>query len=125
MAYLKAGQIASYNVADGLGNGSVNDLELGSDGAVWAATESGLSRVENGRVKTLTSKNGLPCDAVNWVMEDNDHFLWLYMACGLVRIARSEVDAWVRDPKRNVEITVFDSSDGVRSRALPATMEER
>ena len=119
MAYLKAGQIASYNVADGLGNGSVNDLELGSDGAVWAATESGLSRVENGRVKTLTSKNGLPCDAVNWVMEDNDHFLWLYMACGLVRIARSEVDAWVRDPKRNVEITVFDSSDGVRSRALP------
>ena len=119
MAYLKDGQISSYNVADGLGNGSVNDLELGSDGAVWAATKSGLSRVENGRVMTLTSKNGLPCDAVNWVMEDNDRSLWLYMACGLVRIARSEVDAWVQDPKRSIETTVFDSSDGVRSRALP------
>ena len=97
----------------------MNDLQLGSDGAVWAATEGGLSRVKDGRVTTLTSRNGLPCDAVNWVMEDNDHSFWLYMACGLVRIARSELDAWVRDPKRSVQTTVFDSSDGVRSRALP------
>ena len=96
----------------------MNDLQLGSDGAVWAATEGGLSRVENGRVTTLTSRNGLPCDAVNWVMEDNDRSLWLYMACGLVRIARSELDAWVQDPKRSIQTTVFDSSDGVRSRAL-------
>jgi signal transduction histidine kinase/ligand-binding sensor domain-containing protein len=119
MAYLKDDQISSYNVADGLGDGSVSDLELGSDGAVWAATKSGLSRVENGRVITLTSRNGLPCDAVNWVMEDNDRSLWLYMACGLTRITRSEVDAWVQDSKRSVQTTVFDSSDGVRSRALP------
>ncbi len=119
MAYLKDGQISSYNVANGLGNGSVNDLQRGSRGAVWAATEGGISRVENGRVITLTNKNGLPCDAVNWVMEDNDHSLWLYMACGLVRIARSELEAWVSDPKRKVQATVFDSSDGVRSRALP------
>src|SRR5208283_4171567 len=119
MAYMKDGQISSYNVANGLGNGSVNDLQLGSRGAVWAATGGGLSRVENGRVITLTSKNGLPCDAVNWVMEDNDRSLWLYMACGLVRIASSELEAWVSDPKRKVQIIVFDSSDGVRSRALP------
>ena len=119
IAYLKDGQLrSSYNVADGLGNGSVNDLQLGSDGAVWAATEGGLSRVKDGRVTTLTSRNGLPCDAVNSVIEDNDHSFWLYMACGLVRIARSELDAWVSDSKRSVRTTVFDSSDGVRTRAL-------
>src|SRR5271157_2208128 len=119
IAYLKDGQIrSSYNVADGLGNGSVNDLQLGSDGAVWAATEGGLSRVKDGVVTTLTSRNPLPCNAVNSVIEDNDHSLWLYMACGLVRIARSELDAWVSDSKRSVRTTVFDSSDGVRSRAL-------
>ena len=94
----------------------MTDLQLGSDGAVWAATEGGLSRVEDGRVMTLTSKNGLPCDAVSWVMEDNDHSFWLYMPCGLVRIARSELDGWVSDSKRSVQTTVFDSSDGVRSR---------
>ena len=95
MAYLKDGQILLTMSPTGWAMASVNDLQLGSDGAVWAATDSGLSRVENGRVMTLTSKNGLPCDAVHWVIEDDDRSLWLYMACGLVRIARSELDAWV------------------------------
>src|SRR5208283_3763451 len=119
IANLKDGQIrSSYNVANGQGTGSVNDLQLGSDDAVWAATEGGLSRIKDGVVMTLTSRNGLPCDAVNSVIEDNDHSLWLYMACGLVRIEHSELDAWVSHAKRSVQTTVFDSSDGVRSRAL-------
>ena len=102
IAYLKDGQIrSSYNAAEGLGNGAVKDLQYGSDGAVWAATEGGLSRVKDGRITTLTSRNGLPCDAVQWAIEDNDHSFWLYMACGLVRIARPELDAWVSDSKRS------------------------
>jgi len=48
----------------------------------------------------------------------NTHSFWLYTACGLVRIEGSEMDAWVTDPKRTIQSTVFDSSDGVRSRAL-------
>jgi len=119
IAYLKDGQIrSSYNVTDGLGNGEVNDLQSGSDGAVWAATEGGLSRVKDHLVTTLTSRNGLPCDAVNSVIEDNDHSFWLYMPCGLVRIARSELEGWMSDQKGRVRATLFDSSDGVRSRAL-------
>ncbi|HTZ57220.1 MAG TPA: two-component regulator propeller domain-containing protein, partial [Acidobacteriaceae bacterium] len=119
IAYFKDGKIrSSYGVANGLGNGSVNDLQLGSDDAAWVATEGGLSRVKDGVVTTLTSRNGLPCDAVNSVIEDNDHSFWLYMACGMVRIAGSELDAWVSNSKRRVQTTVFDSSDGVRVRAL-------
>jgi ligand-binding sensor domain-containing protein len=118
VAYLKDGQIrASYAAADGLGYGTVTDLRLDHDGTLWAATEGGLSRLKNGRITTLTGKNGLPCDAVHWVMEDNDHSFWLNTPCGLVRIARSELEAWIADPKRKVQTTVFDSSDGVGSRA--------
>ena len=118
IAYLKDGQVPLlHNAADGLGNGKVNDLQSASDGAVWAATEGGLSRVKDGVITTLTSRNGLPCDTVNSVIEDNDHSFWLYMACGLVRISRPELDAWVSDSKRSIRTTVFDSSDGVRSRA--------
>ena len=116
IAYLKDGQVrASYSTADGLGHGAVMDLRLGSDGALWASTEGGLSRVKDGRITTLTSKNGLPCDAVQWAIEDNDHSFWLDMPCGLVRIARSELDAWVSDSKRAIQTKVFDSSDGVWS----------
>jgi signal transduction histidine kinase/ligand-binding sensor domain-containing protein len=118
VAYFKDGQVrASYSVADGLGQGRVGGFQLDGDGTLWAATEGGLSRLKDGRVGTLSSKNGLPCDTVHWVMEDNDHSFWLYTACGLVRIARTELNAWVADSTRTIRDTVFDSSDGVRSHA--------
>src|SRR5262249_50517002 len=95
VAYLSDGQLrASFAAADGLGEGRVSALHADPDGTLWAATEGGLSRLKNGRVVTLTSKNGLPCDAVGWVLEDDARSLWLGMACGLVRMARDDVDAW-------------------------------
>src|SRR5258705_6239375 len=42
------------------------------------------------------------------------------MVCGLVRIHAIEVNATVSDPTRRIQTTVFDSSDGVGVRALPA-----
>ena len=93
--YLADGQVReSYAAADGLGEGRINDLRFGHDGALWAATEGGLSRLKNGRAATLTRKNGLPCDSTHWVMEDDVHSFWLYTTCGLLQIARSELDAW-------------------------------
>jgi signal transduction histidine kinase/ligand-binding sensor domain-containing protein len=122
-AYFKDGRVhAAYGSSDGLSEGSVNTFRLDPDGALWAATNGGLSRLKNGRIATLTSKNGLPCDAVHWSMEDNIGSVWLYMDCGLVRVARAELDAWARaaEEDKDVEVkpihaTVFDSSDGVRT----------
>jgi signal transduction histidine kinase/ligand-binding sensor domain-containing protein len=121
IAHLKNGQILrSYSPAEGLGNGMVSGLRFGSDGALWAATEGGLSRIKDGQITTLTSRNGLPCDAVHWLMEDDDHAVWLYKPCGLARIARSELDAWVNDSQRVVHFTILDAADGVRSYEIPS-----
>ena len=126
LAYFKEGQVrASYAGTDGLGEGQVTDLQFDRDGSLLAATEGGLSRVKNGRVATLTSRNGLPCDAVHWAIEDDDHFFWMGMPCGLVRIARTELDAWATDPKRAIQVKVFDSSDGVRSNATTSGYSPR
>ncbi len=121
VAYFADNQVrASYTATDGLGGGRVNQLRLDQDGALWAATEGGLSRLKNGHIATLTGKNGLPCDTVHWSIEDDAHSFWLYTACGLVRIARSELDAWAvaveedGDAEPTIHATVFDSSDGVR-----------
>jgi signal transduction histidine kinase/ligand-binding sensor domain-containing protein len=114
--YVKDSQVrASYNAADGLGHGRVNGLRFGSRGTLWAATEGGLSRIKDGHIATLTSRNGLPCDEVHWSMEDDDHAVWLFMPCGLVRIERSELDGWASDARRAVQVATFDSSNGVRS----------
>ena len=99
--YFKDGQVrASYTAADGLGKGHVPGLQLDRDGALWAATEEGgLSRIKDGRIATLTTKNGLPCDTIHWTIEDDDRSLWLYTACGLVRIARGRTGRVDRRPE--------------------------
>ncbi|MGB9432276.1 MAG: ATP-binding protein, partial [Candidatus Acidiferrum sp.] len=132
VAYFKDGNIrVSYGSVQGLGKGRVNALHLDPDGTLWAATEGGLSRLKNGHVNTLTARNGLPCDSVNWVIENDGHSFWLYMACGLVRIPRSEVEAWAiavdkyKDTYHKVQATVFDTSDGVRIEATPEDFTPR
>jgi len=80
VAHFKDGQVrTSYAGLDGLGEGRVNGLRLERGNTLWAATDGGLSLVHNGRIATLTSKNGLPCDAAIGVLEDDDHSFWLYM----------------------------------------------
>ena len=112
----------SYSASEGLGRGMVNGLRFGAGGVLWAATAGGLSRIRDGHITTLTSKNGVPCETVHWSMEDDDHSLWLYMACGLVRIPRRELDTWVADSAGSVKATLFNESDGVRSRSYPSQL---
>jgi signal transduction histidine kinase/streptogramin lyase len=116
----------SYKAADGLGAGQVTGLEVDRDGTLWAATEGGLSRLRDGHFATLNSKNGLPCDGINWAIDDDDRSLWLYTPCGLLRVSRTEIEAWARaadkgeDAQHTIRFTLFDGSDGVRVRAAVA-----
>jgi len=122
VSHFRDGQVlASYTPSNGLSAGAVQDLRFDRKGVLWVATQGGLSRLEPGRVITLTSRNGLPCDTVHWTMEADDRSLWLYMACGLVHIAPAELDAWIADPKRKIEMDVLDAADGVRLRSTASS----
>jgi signal transduction histidine kinase len=88
-------------------NSPSNDLRMGSDGVLWSASADGLTRMKNLRGTTLNSRNGLPCDFVHWSIEDDYGWLWMRMSCGLVRVARTELDAWVRDSSKRVAVQKF------------------
>src|SRR5262245_55390992 len=92
-------------------------LTIDADGSAWASTQSGLVRWKNGEMKTLTSKNGLPCDAIVSAIRDDHATLWLYTKCGFVAIANSELERWWRQPNRIVDVRVLDVFDGA---ILPA-----
>jgi len=119
--YFANGKIQeTYSSAKGLGAGSVTNLQVEKDGALWAATDSGLSRMKNGRFATIDRENGLPCDPIHWMIRDDEGSLWLDTPCGLLRLARSEIDAWTvavdngRATNLVLHPTVFDNYDGVR-----------
>ena len=115
IAYFRAGQIRNLPLSDdGGGARKVLDISRDRSGTLWAATENGVSRITNTGVATLTTANGLPCKTVHWIIEDDLSSYWLYTQCGLLRIARTDLDAWTADPKRMIQVTTFDADDGVR-----------
>ena len=118
LAYFKNGRLhASYPSTSiaGLEDAAIRDLRLDREGTLWESTEGGISRLRDGHLTTLTSENGLPCDLVYWTAEDDTGYFWASTACGLVRMARSELEVWEQDPKRSIHATVFNRSDGVPS----------
>ena len=119
--YFKDGKVQlSYTAANGMTRGPVAALRLDRHGAVWAAMQNGgVDRIKDGRITTLTTRNGLPCDRVHWTSEEDDGSLWLYTACGLLRIPHSQVDAWISDPARRVELTLWDAADGASPWVAP------
>ena len=121
--YFKNGQVRlSYTAANGMTKGPIAALRLDRDEAVWVATQNGgVSRIKDGRITTLTTRNGLPCDRIHWTTEEDDRSLWLYTACGLLRIPHSQVDAWMSDPARRVEPTLWDATDGALPWASPSS----
>jgi len=117
--YFNHGHIEhSYASADGLGEGRISQLRVDREGTLWAATEGGLSRIKDGKVSTLSARNGLPCSAAHWSEEDPDFSVWLYLECGLVRVAPSEMKAWIADSNRTIRMTLLDSSDGVTAKSV-------
>jgi len=68
----------------------------------------------------------LPCDTVNSIIDNHDDSMWLFTACGLVRIARPELEAWTAAadsggvPHR-ISVRVVGDSDGFRSVARPGS----
>jgi signal transduction histidine kinase len=120
IAYYKPGGPPRwYLTADGLTPGAVTDLHLTRDGTLWIATQGGLSRLRQGNVATLTSTNGLPCNRIHAIVEDDSGALWLNTACGLVRVDASELSGWSANPQRKVKVKTYDASDGMRTRPTP------
>jgi PAS domain S-box-containing protein len=118
LAWLAEGRIRPSFVADpAFDQGRVSDLRFDHNGVLWVSSDGGFSRIKDGRVSTLTTKNGLPCNQIYWLTEGEDHSFWLYGSCGLIRIAGSDLEARFAtskntDPKP-VRATLFDETDGV------------
>jgi len=119
IGHFKDGQVSTWlGSKDGLGADLVWNLHLDREGTLWAATEGGLSAVKDGHVSTLTTKNGLPCNPVHWVAEDDARSLWLSTTCGLLSIDHSDLQAWASDAKHAIHPTILDGSDGFRMHAM-------
>jgi len=119
LAWYKRGQaIRWYGASNGLGGGLISDLHMSKDHTLWIATENGLSQFRQSIV-TLDTRNGLPCNRIHAMVEDDRGALWLNTACGLARIDASDLANWSRNPRTRVAVKLYDNQDGMLTHATP------
>ena len=85
-----------------------------ADGSILAGTENGLAGWRMGKVQSMTTKNGLPCDFVISFIEDKEKRWWLYTRCGVVEFSDSELQRWWANPDAVVQNRVYDAFDGAQ-----------
>jgi signal transduction histidine kinase/ligand-binding sensor domain-containing protein len=115
LARYRHGQFESFSVPASENPGSADNLLVDFSGFVLGATTHGLLVWKDGKLRVLTSRNGLPCDNIDALAEDDRNFLWLEAQCGLAAIARSELEEWWQEPNYIVKSQTLDVFDGAQT----------
>ena len=80
-----AGKVRHFQTSDGLPDNFVRSLWEDRDGNLWAGTNGGLARLENGRFVSNPVATARERDWVRCIYEDTDGNLWVGMNSGLNR----------------------------------------
>ena len=94
---------------------TIDQVVARADGSVLVPTPDGLRVLRQDNLQLVSSKNGLPCDAVISAVEDKDKRWWLFMDCGIVELPNSELERWWANPQTMIQTRVWDALDGVRT----------
>ena len=114
------GKTQIYPSDDGTENTrQIRDLMAEPDGSVWGTTLDELFHWENGVRRNLTTRNGLPCDVIFALVQDNQGSLWIDSKCGLIEIEKSQLDNWRQHPDSLVKYKLLDAVDGVQAGLTP------
>ncbi|WP_158883453.1 two-component regulator propeller domain-containing protein [Rhodanobacter sp. L36] len=112
---IQNGHVTSY-AADGLSDAAVLTLYIDAKNIVWIGTMGGgLFRLKNDHFTRFTTRQGLPDDTINNILEDAEANLWIGSNKGIFRISRSDLDAVADGARRSVQPLVFGKADGMKS----------
>jgi signal transduction histidine kinase/ligand-binding sensor domain-containing protein len=101
-----------FSVRDGLPDAFVRWLWEDRDGAIWAGTNGGLCRFENGRFVAPLATSGGERDWVRCIYEDREGDLWVGMNTGLARY-------------RDDLFTTYSKAEGLPSDQPTAVYQDR
>ena len=66
-----------YNASNGLSGDNVVRIIEGSDGVIWVATRTGLSRIDNGEIINYTTDDGLGSNHVRDIFDERNGTIWI------------------------------------------------
>lgn len=108
------GRFETYTTEDGLSGNLVYAIHEDAKGTLWFGTkDGGLARFKDGRFFGFAGPGGLGSDAILAIVEHAGE-LWMTHPNRLVRVAKSQLDAFASGETRRVDAVAYDEADGVR-----------
>ena len=107
------GNVRVYDPAKGEGPVDVSRFVEDRAGNVWVASNSGLSKLERDRFRTLGEHQGIPGGAVLGIVADDSDAFWMLTRVGVVRLPPGEADRALADSSYRLRYRMFDRLDGV------------
>jgi signal transduction histidine kinase/ligand-binding sensor domain-containing protein len=99
----------------GLASGNVRAIQSDADGTLWAGTyDGGISRIRNGRVVSITTREGLYDNGVFSILAD-DAFFWMSSNRGIYRVSRAELNAVADGALRSLSALAITRRDGLKN----------
>ncbi|HET6315699.1 MAG TPA: histidine kinase, partial [Chloroflexota bacterium] len=101
-------------MGDGLTPGAIAAIAEDRRGSIWISSVSGLTRITNGKLTTVTG-HGLPRKLVPSLVEDDDGYFWVGVNSGaaIIRFDPQEFDRAAADPGHQLAYRLYDESDGM------------
>ena len=107
----REGTVNHITESDGLPNNTVMALEESNDGAIWAATYGGLSRLQNNSFTNYTIDEGLPHNGILDILIDTDRNLWVTTFGGIARFADDSFETITPEDGLPGEVCYFIEQD--------------
>ncbi len=93
---------------------AIRNLLVEPDDSIWGVTQDGAFLWREGKEQILDSHNGLACDDIYTVLQDDNGSLWFDTRCGFAVIAPSEISRWWQQPDAQLKVRTLDAFDGAQ-----------
>jgi signal transduction histidine kinase/sugar lactone lactonase YvrE len=113
--YMRGGKTVLYGKQQGL-HDHIGDIHQDSTGTLWVASYGGgLARLRDGRLKVITTKDGLPDNIVLGILEDDQGNLWLSSNHGIFRLSLKELNDFADGKISSISPVAYGVAEGMRS----------
>lgn len=107
----------TYTIENGLPDNKIRSFHEDENGMLWVATNGGLAGMTKDRqFASFTSRDGLYHDVIHSILSDDKGNLWMSSNFGIFRVSKSELERFARKEIEKFESTVYDTSDGMKTR---------
>ncbi len=113
---IQPGIYQRFTEKDGLGSHLVDAVYSDREGTLWIGTESaGLNWWKGGKFYHCDIPDGMPCEEITQILDDDLGHLWLGSRKGIIRVDKQQLFDLATKKTNSVTPIIFGRTDGLMS----------